>query len=173
MSKPSMITIRSSSAPIGPWPLLIDPLYFGLYCLRSDSDRSPSLVKWYSPIIISGANDWYRSSISSCARAQENESRNVFLKDGFIHDSSLHCYLKPITPSLPSGWKPRSLLAAEFHSKLCDCLQQLFWLVEDPADERSLHLTEKPEVWWCKIRTVRWVRNRSNMIFSDKLFSDL
>jgi hypothetical protein len=27
MNKPSMITIRSSSPPIGLWPLLIDPLY--------------------------------------------------------------------------------------------------------------------------------------------------
>jgi hypothetical protein len=35
-------------------------------------------------------------SISSGARAQESESRNVFRKDGFIHDSSLHYFLKPI-----------------------------------------------------------------------------
>jgi hypothetical protein len=27
MSKPSLITVRYSSAPIGLWPLLIDPLY--------------------------------------------------------------------------------------------------------------------------------------------------
>jgi hypothetical protein len=31
MSKPSMITIRSSSAPIGLWPLLIDPLYLVIW----------------------------------------------------------------------------------------------------------------------------------------------
>jgi hypothetical protein len=46
-------------------------------------------------------------------------------------------------------------------------------LVEGLVDERSLHMTEKPEVWWCKIRTVRWVRHTPNMVFSDKLLSDL
>jgi hypothetical protein len=38
-------------------------------------------------------------SISSGARAREGKSRNVFLKNGFTHDSSLQCFLKPIAPS--------------------------------------------------------------------------
>jgi hypothetical protein len=42
-----------------------------------------------------------------------------------------------------------------FIQKLGDGLQQLFWLVKGLADERSLHMTEKPEVRWWKIRTVR------------------
>jgi hypothetical protein len=33
-----------------------------------------------------------------------------------------------------------------FIQKLGDYLQQLFWLVEGLADERSLHISEKPEV---------------------------
>jgi hypothetical protein len=56
-----------------------------------------------------------------------------------------------------------------FIQKLGDCFQQLFWLVEGLPDERGLHMTEKPEVRWCKIRTVRLVRHTSNMVFSDKL----
>jgi hypothetical protein len=43
------------------------------------------------------------STMSSGVRAWEGESRNVFLKDEFTHDSSLHCFLKPITPSLSNG----------------------------------------------------------------------
>jgi hypothetical protein len=43
-----------------------------------------------------------------------------------------------------------------FMQKLGDCLQQLFWLVEGLADERSLRMTEKPEVRWRKIRIARW-----------------
>jgi hypothetical protein len=41
--------------------------------------------------------------ISSGTRAREGESRNDFLKDGYTHDSSLHCFLKPIAPSLLSA----------------------------------------------------------------------
>jgi hypothetical protein len=115
----------------------------------------------------------YRGSISSGARARKSESINVLLKDGFTHDGSLHCFPKPIAPSLPSGRKPRTLPAVEFHTKLGDCLYHLFWLVEDLADERSFHITEKPEVQSCKIRTARWVRYTSNMVLSDKLLSDL
>jgi hypothetical protein len=62
-------------------------------------------------------------------------------------------------------WRPNVI------QKLGDCLQQLFWLVEGLADERRLHMTEKPEVGSCKIRTVNWVTHTSNMVFSDKLFS--
>jgi hypothetical protein len=47
--------------------------------------------------------DYTGESISSMARAREGESRNVFLKVGFTHDISLHCFLKPVAPSLPSG----------------------------------------------------------------------
>jgi hypothetical protein len=57
--------------------------------------------------------------------------------------------------------------------KLDDLLQQLFWLVEGLADEPSLHMTEKPEVRWCKIKTVWWVKHTSSMVFSDKLLSGL
>jgi hypothetical protein len=60
-----------------------------------------------------------------------------------------------------------------FIQKLGDRLQQLFWLVEGLTDERSFHMTEKPEVRWCKIGTVRWVRHTSNPVFSDKLLSGL
>jgi hypothetical protein len=60
-----------------------------------------------------------------------------------------------------------------FIQQLGDCLQQLFWLVEDLTDKRSLHVTEKPEVRWRKIKTVRWVSHTSNMVFSDKLLSGL
>jgi hypothetical protein len=34
-------------------------------------------------------------------------------------------------------------------------------------------MTEKPEVPWYKIRTGRWVRHTSNIVFSDKLLSGL
>jgi hypothetical protein len=60
-----------------------------------------------------------------------------------------------------------------FIQKLGDCPQQLFWLVEDLADERSLHMTEKPEVRWCKISTVGLVKHTSKMVFTDKLLSGL
>jgi hypothetical protein len=32
----------------------------------------------------------YRGSIGSGARAREGESRSVFIKSGFTHDSNLH-----------------------------------------------------------------------------------
>jgi hypothetical protein len=34
----------------------------------------------------------------------------------------------------------------DFIQKLSDCIRQLLWLVEGLANERSLHMTEKPEV---------------------------
>jgi hypothetical protein len=57
------------------------------------TEIKPRFIKWYNT----------GGSISSGARAREAASRNVFLKDGFTHDRSLHCFLKPITLSLPSG----------------------------------------------------------------------
>jgi hypothetical protein len=116
----------------------------------------------------------YRVSISSGARAREGKSRNGVLKNGFNYDSSLHCFLRPITPSLyPVAENRDHFWRLNFIQKLGDCLQQLFWTVERLVDERSLHITEKAEVRWCKIRTATWVRHTSNMVFSDKLLSGL
>jgi hypothetical protein len=60
-----------------------------------------------------------------------------------------------------------------FIQKLSDCLQQLFWIVGGLADEQSLHITGKPEVRWCKIRTVRRVGYTFNVVFGDKFLTGL
>jgi hypothetical protein len=96
-----------------------------------------------------------------------------FSTDGFIHDTGLHCFLEPIAPSLPKAENRDHFWRLNFIQKLGDWLQQLFWLVEGLADKQSLHMTAKPEVRWCEIKTVRWVRHTSNMVFSDKLLSGL
>jgi hypothetical protein len=82
-------------------------------------------------------------------------------------------FQKPSHPLYPVAENRDQSWRLDFIQTLGDCLQQLFWLVEGLGDELSLHMTEKPEVRWCKSRTVRWVRHTSNMVFNDKLLSGL
>jgi hypothetical protein len=66
MSKPSMITIRSSSAPIGLWPLLIDALYWG---------ESMPLIDKYSRFPL---NSLLRKRFQSFAQAESTRPSTRF-----------------------------------------------------------------------------------------------
>jgi hypothetical protein len=52
----------------------------------------------------------------------------------------------PSHPLYPVAENRDHFWQLNFIQRLIDCLQQLFWLVEGLADERSPHMTEKPEV---------------------------
>jgi hypothetical protein len=50
--------------------------------------------------------DSFRKNVMSSGdrrTSDPRESRDVFLQDGFTHDSSLDCFINPIAASLTSG----------------------------------------------------------------------